>query len=598
MDRRTMIIRTAAAAAVAASTRVPAAAPAAPATALNTLYDQFMKENLDLSPTTVTSLGLDNGARVHQKSELDDFSLKGIEQGKRLVTSQRQRLQALDPATLSPADRLGYEAVAFSLRATDEADQAFDFGGGGSAGNPYVISQLNGAYQMVPSFLDTEHAIEQKTDADAYLARLAAFGRAMDQEVEVAHHDVAQGVIPPDFVLDKAVAQMKALRATAPAESSLVHSLASRAKEKNLPGDWVGQATAIVRDKVYPALDRQIALLEGMRKGAVHDAGVWRLSKGGDYYAASVLNSTTSSMSAQDIHELGLEVVREHTALIDALMRKQGLTQGTVGARLAGMYKDPKYLYANTDAAKVELIADLNRRVQRVRAKLPQYFGALPRANVEIKRVPKEIEAGAPGGYYNAASLDGKRPGTYWINLRDTAEVPRWTLPTLTYHESIPGHHLQISVQQEASLPLIRKTLGFSAYVEGWALYAEQLAVEMGEYEDDPLGHIGQLHDSMFRGVRLVVDSGMHALKWSREKAIQYYVETLGNPVTEATTEVERYCVWPGQACSYMLGKLKFLAIREQARKSLGSKFDIHKFHDAVLLPGALPLDNMDHLYG
>jgi len=600
MDRRTMMIRTAVAAA-AASASIPILAdtpqPAAGGS-LNALFDQFMKENLDLSPLTVTSMGLDTGARAHQKFELDDFSLRGIERGRQLVSSQRKRLEAVNRAALSPADQVGYGVVDFNLRTTDEADKAFRFGGGTGAGNPYVLSQLNGSYQSLPSTLDTEHTIERKSDAEAYLSRLSAFGHALDQEIEVAHHDVGLGVTPPDFVLDRALEQMRALRALAPAESSMVGSLARRTREKNIPGDWAGQAAAIVRDKVYPALDRQIALLEGLRKTAVHDAGVWRLPQGHDYYAASLVGWTTSSMKPEDIHKLGLQVVQEHTALIDALMRKQGLTQGSVAERFAAMYKDPRYLYANTDAAKEELIADLNRRVQRIRAKLPQYFGALPRANVEIRRVPKAIEAGAPGGYYNSASLDGKRPGIYWINLRDTSEVPRWALPTLTYHESIPGHHLQISIQQEANLPLIRKTLGFSAYVEGWALYAEQLAVEMGEYEDDPLGHIGQLHDSMFRGVRLVVDSGMHALKWSREKAIRYYTETLGNPATEATTEVERYCVWPGQACSYMLGKLKILAIRDQARKSLGTRFDIHSFHDAVLLPGALPLDMMDHLYG
>jgi uncharacterized protein (DUF885 family) len=237
---------------------------------------------------------------------------------------------------------------------------------------------------------------------------------------------------------------------------------------------------------------------------------------------------------------------------------------------------------------------DLNNRVRSVRAKLPKYFGTLPKAGVEIRRVPKEVEAGAPSGYYNLASLDGKRPGIYWINLRDTGEIPKWTLPTLTYHESIPGHHLQLSIQQEGSLPLIRKVSEYTAYVEGWALYAEQLAAEMGEYDDDPLGRIGQLHDSMFRAVRLVIDSGIHAMKWSRERAINYYTQTLGNPVTDATSEVERYCVWPGQACCYMLGKLKFLAEREKAQKILGSRYDIRKFHDAVLLGGAVPLDLMN----
>jgi uncharacterized protein (DUF885 family) len=289
-------------------------------------------------------------------------------------------------------------------------------------------------------------------------------------------------------------------------------------------------------------------------------------------------------------------VVADHTAKIDAIMKKHGMTQGSVGQRLAAMNKDPKYLYANTDAAKEKLIADLNAKVKAIRAKLPQYFGTLPKADVEIRRVPKTIEASQPGGYYYAPSLDGKRPGIYWINLRDTAETARWVIPTLTYHEAIPGHHLQLSMQNEANIPLLRKMMDFSAYSEGWALYAEQVAVEMGMYKDDPMGQIGQLKDSMFRGVRLVVDSGMHALKWSREKALAYYVDTLGDPEASAVTEIERYCVWPGQACSYMLGKLEFLKQRERAQKALGAKFDIRKFHDAMLLPGAVPLSLMPEL--
>jgi uncharacterized protein (DUF885 family) len=229
-----------------------------------------------------------------------------------------------------------------------------------------------------------------------------------------------------------------------------------------------------------------------------------------------------------------------------------------------------------------------------VRAKLPASFGTLPKADLVIKRVPKNIEAGAPGGYYNNPPLDGSRPGIYWINLRDTAEIPKWTLPTLTYHEGIPGHHLQLSIAQEAKIPLIRKLSFFSGYIEGWALYSEQLAGEMGMYDGDTLGQIGQLHDAMFRGVRLVVDTGMHAMKWSREKAVQYYVETLGDKEASAVTEIERYCVWPGQACSYMLGKLTFLRERERAQKALGAKFDIRKFHDAMLLGGAVPLELLD----
>jgi uncharacterized protein (DUF885 family) len=254
------------------------------------------------------------------------------------------------------------------------------------------------------------------------------------------------------------------------------------------------------------------------------------------------------------------------------------------------MYEDPKFRYPNTDEGKEKLLADLNMRVRAVRAKLPQYFGTLPKADLIIKRVPKFTEAGAPGGYYQNGSLDGKRPGMYYINLRNTAEVPSWTLGTLTYHEGIPGHHLQLSIQQEAKLPLIRKVSFFSAYIEGWALYSEQFADEMGMYADDPWGRIGYMHDAMFRGVRLVVDSGMHAMKWTREKAVKYYVDALGDPESSAITEIERYCVEPGQACGYMLGKLEILRLRDKAKTALGAKFDIRQFHDAVLLGGAVPL--------
>ena len=282
------------------------------------------------------------------------------------------------------------------------------------------------------------------------------------------------------------------------------------------------------------------------------------------------------------------------SAELDPLLKAQGLVDGTVGARLRALYDDPQYRYANTDAGKAQLIADLNLKVEAVQARLPAWFKTLPKAKVEIRRVPAYTEAGSAAGYYQQGSLDGTRPGAYYINLRDTAEVPSWTLPTLTYHEAIPGHHLQLSLQQEADLPLIRKVVWFSAYGEGWALYAEQLAGEMGLYDDDPMGKIGFLHDALFRAVRLVVDSGMHQLQWTREQAVKYYVDTIGDQEASAVTEVERYCVWPGQACSYMIGKLTWLRLRERAKTALGARFDIREFHDAGLLPGATPLTVLD----
>ena len=586
LDRR-QVLMTGTAAFVTAG--APFAWAQTPADKLNKIFDSFMDAALDRSPELATGLGLDSGARAWEKSKLDDSSLAAIAGDKKRCAEQLATLKAFDRASLSGMDQINYDVVLFGLQSEDVANKRYDYGPGG-AGAPYVISQLTGSYSGIPDFLDSQHQIAVKADADAYLSRLAAFATNMDQEVEVARHDVALGCIPPDFALSKTLDQMTKLRATAPAEAVLVTSLARRAKEKNIPGDYAGEATKIVTEKVYPALDRQIALVKEMQGHATHDAGVWKLKDGGEYYVDSILNWTTSTQPPAEIHQMGLDVVKSYSGRIDEIMKQHGMTSGSVGQRLRAMYADPKFRYPNTDEGKDKLLADLNVKVKAVRAKLPQYFGTLPKADVVIKRIPKYTEASQPGGYYQPPSLDGKRPGTYYINLRDTAEVPSWTLPTLTYHESIPGHHLQGSIQQENSLPLIRKISFYSAYLEGWALYAEQLADEMGMYDNDPFGRIGYLHDAMFRGVRLVVDTGMHAMRWSREQAVKYYTDTLGDPEASAVTEVERYCVWPGQACSYMLGKLTILRLRDKAKAALGARFDIHQFHDAILLCGAVPL--------
>jgi uncharacterized protein (DUF885 family) len=592
LDRRSALKTGAAALAVSA---MPASAAPTGGAGLNALFDQFMKENLDLSPLEVTALGLDTGARAQQKSLVDDTSLAGIAKLKDVQTSQLKRLKAFARSSVSNMDQLNYDVVMYSLQTGDIAARRYNYGPA-SAGQPYILSQLSGNAVNGPAFLDTQHTIETKADAQAYVTRLGGFATALDQEIEVARHDMAQGVVAPDFALAKLLLLETKLRAPSPENSPLTESVVRRTRDKKIAGDWGAEASKMVKDKIYPALDRQIALVKEMQKKATHDAGCWKLPKGDQYYRDSLVYWATTEMSPDEINKTGMDIVKDHTAKIDAIMKTHGMTKGTVGERLAAMYKDPKFLYPNTDAAKEKLIAELNEKVKAVRAKLPKLFITLPKADVVIMRVPKNIEASQPGGYYNAPSLDGKRPGIYWINLRDTAEVPRWVLPTLTFHEAIPGHHMQISIANETKLPLIRKAMGFSAYQEGWALYAEQVADEIGMYDNDPFGRIGQLHDAMFRGVRLVVDSGMHGLKWSREKALKFYVETLGNPETEAVTEIERYCVWPGQACSYMLGKLEFLKQRERAKQALGAKFDLRKYHDTMLVSGAVPLALMPSL--
>jgi len=596
MQSRRELLSTAAAfgAAAAAPKLAFAAAPTGEAAKLYAFFDKTMAQTFRRMPELPTSLGLDKGDLAWTKSELSDFSLTALAENKANNSRDLAELRSIDRKQLKGMDAVNYDTVEFVLAVQDEANRRFQYGGQG-ANSPYVLSQLTGAYQQMPDFLDTQHAIETKDDADAYLARVEAFGRLMDQEVEVVRHDVALGVTPPDFVIDKALTQMKAFLAYEPDKAPVVASLVRRTKEKNIAGDWSGQAQGLYADKVRPALARQVALLESLRPKAVHDAGCWRLPDGDEYYRLGLRNYTTSNITPEEVHKTGLDLVRSLGAEADVLMKKAGYTQGTVGQRYKAMAADPKQVYPNTDKGKEELLAHLNEQVKVVTAKLPQWFGQLPKAPLEIRRVPPAIEAGAPGGYYFSPSLDGSRPGIYWINLRDTAEVPAWTLPTLTYHEGIPGHHLQLALNNEAGdLPLIRKVIGFSGYSEGWALYAEQLAVEMGMYENDLLGHIGMLHDAMFRAVRLVVDSGMHAKRWSREEAVKYYVDNIGDAETAAITEIERYCVWPGQACSYMVGKITWLNARERAKKALGRKFDIRKFHDAGLLAGGTPLTVLD----
>ena len=569
--------------------RAAAASDPAEAARLKALMDDFMAEDLRLDPETATGLGLDLGELAWAKSQLTDASLAGHARQKARTSSQLERLLRIRRDALGGMDAVNYDTIEDALAVTDEADRRFAYGGDG-ADSPYVLSQITGAYQSTPDFMDTQHQIAGKADADAYLARMEGFARKLDDEVEVARHDAGLGVIPPDFVIDRALDQMRTLVAQSTESATLVASLERRLKAQGIDGGHGEQARGIYDDAIRPALQRQIGLFESWRPKAGHDAGVWRLPDGAAYYALALRSYTTSASSPAEVHRLGLDQVASLSAQADGLMKSQGLTQGSVGERLRVMFRDPKFLVANTDDAKARLVESLNAKVQAVEAKLPQWFGRIPKTKLLIRRIPKETELGYPS-HYTIGTLDGSRPAIYWINLRDIAESPSWLLPTLTFHEGVPGHHLQESVSREAGeLPLLRKALGNSGYAEGWALYAEQLAVEMGMYADDPFGHIGQLHDALLRAVRLVLDSGLHDQRWSREQAIAYFTEHLGDPDSAAIQEVERYCVWPGQACSYMLGKMELLRLRDRARKSLGGRFDIHAFHDAVLLAGNMPL--------
>ena len=486
--------------------------------------------------------------------------------------------------------------VSYAYRTIVEGGERFTFGEG-AAGfsyapySPYVLSQLSGVYQAIPDFLDSVHPVKTQGDAEAYLARLEAFASLLDANTADFRKDAGRGVLAPDFALDATLAQLRKLRSPAAEANGMTTSLAGRATEAKIAGDWRGRAAAVVAGKVYPALDRQIAAVEALRPQARPDPGVWKLPDGEAFYAGALAFQTTTTLTPDQAHELGLKQVADLEAQMDALLRAEGLTSGSVGARVAQLSKRPDQVYPNTDAGRAELLQALNEQTEAMRAKMPLAFRTLPKAPVEIVRVPPEIQDGAPNGYATPPALDGSRAGRFYINLKDTAEWPKFTLPTLTYHEALPGHQWEGSISLAATeIPRLRQvSLGFAAYGEGWGLYAEQLADELGAYQGDPLGKLGFLQSLQFRAVRVVVDSGMHAKRWSREKATDYMVEKTGFVRSRAQREIDRYAIWPGQACSYKIGHTEWVRLREEAKARAGTKFDLKTFHD-VLRRGSMPL--------
>mgnify|MGYP001014965244 CR=1 FL=1 len=593
MDRRRLLMSVAAGGALAAVGPVRALAHAAVAQTasadFNALMDRIAQEMLLTDPESLTMLGMDRGEHADARFKLSDRSQAKVEADKIKFVAAMKDMAAIDRNALPAKEQIYHDSLTFFGETVMEG-YAFPYGGG-MYPSPYTVSQLGGSYQQIPDFLDSQHRIEAADDAEAYLSRLSDFARSLDDERERMRIDYAAGAVPPDFVIDRTLTQMGAITGTAVADSVMSQSIARRTAEKNIPGDWAARAQTILTREVYPAIQRQADALKAVRAGATHDGGVWRLPDGEAYYRYGLKNYTTSSMTPDEVHQMGLDQVAEISARADGLLKAQGLTQGTVGQRIAALGKDPRFVYPNTDEAKEELLKELNVQMAAMQARMPDYFGRLPKSPCDIRRVPKAIEAGAPGGYYMAPALDGSRPGAYYINLRDTAEWPKWTLPTLTYHEAVPGHHFQIALQMEQpDTPLLMKVMGFSAYSEGWGLYSEQLADEIGAYENDPFGQIGYLQSLMFRAARLVVDSGLHHKRWSREQGIRYMVDTLGDQESSIATEVERYCVWPGQASSYKVGHTTWVRLREDAKKRLGSRFDIKGFHDTGLNLGGVPL--------
>ncbi|RFP18852.1 MULTISPECIES: DUF885 family protein [unclassified Duganella] len=573
-----------------------ALAQAAPADAqFSTLLENFADEILRLAPTNATSLGVDKGERAGLKAQLEDLSPVGDAAWAAQVKSMLGRLSALDRNALGADAQIRYDTVRYA--ATEGvAGLRFSFGGaasgffGGTA--PFPVTQQDGALTRIPEFLDSQHQIANAADAEAYLERVAGMARMLDQETARIVDQAGQGIMPPDFIARTALGQLKEYRKTAVAAQKLVTSISERTGKLGIAGDWNARAAKLVEGAVYPALDRQIAAFAKATAKATSVAGVHRLPDGAAYYEWALKLGTSTSHSAKEIHAIGLEQNKQLQARIHAILKAQGITQGTVGARLQALAKDPKRFYADNDQGREQLIAYCNERVNAVRALMPKISHMDLKVPLQIKRVPVDIEAGAGLGYMNFASLDGARPAIYYINLKSTTLWPKSELATLTAHEGLPGHAFQGAylAEHHDELPLIASLMAFNAFDEGWALYAEQLVDEFGLYANDPFSQIGYLQAQQFRACRLVVDTGIHTMKWTRQQAIRFLVENTGRGVQAMTSEIDRYCASPGQACGYKMGHNEILRQRERAKAALGGKFDLAGFNDALVQSCGVPL--------
>lgn len=558
---------------------------------MNAVFDRVVEESLQLSPEFATVLGMDKGKDAALKHRLGDNSAAGRARGQAVLKQGIAAIRAIDAASLSPQARLDREVVLYSLDSQALPQDRFKID---SVQRPYPIFQQGGVYFRTPDFLNSSHTIATAEDCTAYLDRLSAMAKTLDNETEYQREMARRGYLAPGWSVDLTLGQMTKLRTPAAAQSGLAESIATRAAKAKVAGDWRTRAAAIVEKDIYPALDRQIGLMKELRPKARTDDGIWAIPQGDAIYAAALEQATTTKFPADEIHKMGLEQVAEISGELDAILKQQGLSQGSVADRLNALNVRPDQLYPDTTEGRAAMIRDLNAGNAAMAAKLGQVVNGWPNAPLEIRAVPVDIQDGASNGYYYLAALDGSRPAIYWINQKSVGDWPKYSLPSLTYHEGVPGHHLQLTIAQQAKMHLLRKLSFFGAYSEGWALYAEGVADEVGGYAT-PLERAGFLQSYLFRAARLVIDTGLHSKKWSREKATDYMVRTVGFAQPRSQREVERYCTQPGQATSYKVGHAAWQRARKKAEEIAGANFDVKQFHE-ILRVGAVPLTMLERL--
>lgn len=556
---------------------------------LNAFFEEVFERDLERSPIFDTYLG---GKRNY--GELDDISDERQDEDIALVKADLERLRSFDYDKLDDDAKLSYRVFEILSEREIEGDRWRH--------HDYPVNQMFGWQSDLPAFMITAHNVQNVSDAEAYVSRLNQFDRFMGQLSEALRTRADKGVLPPRFVFPIVIENSRNMITGAPfdenaEDSALMADFRGKVEALEISGEeqkrLVDAAISALRNSVRPGYERLIATLTELEKQATTDDGAWKLPDGEDFYSFRLRAMTTTDMTADEIHQFGLDEVARIQGEMREIMKQVGF-KGSLQEFFAYLDKDPRFYYPQTEEGKARYIAEANSYIEGMRPRLESTFAVLPKADVEVRAVEPFREKGAPGAFYQPPALDGSRPAYFYVNTHDMKAMPIYQLEALVYHEAIPGHHLQIAIAQELeSVPMFRKLADFTAYTEGWGLYAERLGKDMGFYED-PYSDFGRLAMEIWRAGRLVVDTGIHAKRWTREQAIKYLAEN--TPISEGDNirEVERYIVLPGQATAYKIGMTRILELRERARQQLGDRFDIRAFHDVVLRDGALPLNVLE----
>ena len=565
--------------------------PAAPATDVAALLDDVAYNLLEHEPERATGLGVDVGQYAALRGKLEDQSARGQAAFAQTLRADLARVRAVRREGLD-ADTVTSLEVVESAYATALDGFALPYGDvavGSWRNSPYVVIQNVGTYLDMPRFLDSTQPLANAADGEYYISRLEALPAALDGELERISAARGMGLVPPGFLLDKAIAAMEATIKDAREGGSLVAPLTREAAK--IGAGFAPRGRALVTGPVLAAFERQLAELKAERAVAKDAPGMWAQPRGDEWYAWSLRATTTTRMTPDDIHQQGLDELAALHARMDPILRRIGYTSGSVGERMQALSDDPRYKFAEGDPGRKEIMDFINERVAWIKAQMPRAFSNPVNPNMEIRRLPAAEEIGGPGAYGGAGSKDGTIPGRMWINLRTTDLHRKYDLADLTYHETIPGHVWEGEYSNR--LPLIRSILAFGAFSEGWALYAQQLADELGAYDGFEVGQLGYLQALAFRACRLVVDTGLHHKRWTREQGRAFFVERNGSKPEEVASEVDRYCSWPGQATGYKIGHSEIVRQRSRAQAALGPRYDFKAFNDAVILGGNAPLDVM-----